>query len=68
MFDVETKKIETLVANSANDAFSEWSPEGNAFLYRSSVNDSITNFYKKVMDRLTTSFICFIDIYVVIYK
>ena len=46
IIDMESKKIEVLVANSANDAFIKWSPEGNAFIYISSVNDSITNFYK----------------------
>jgi len=46
IIDMESKKIEVLVANSANDAFAKWSPEGNAFIYISSVNDSITNFYK----------------------
>jgi len=46
IIDLESKKIEVLVANSANDAFTKWSPEGNAFIYISSVNDSITNFYK----------------------
>ncbi len=44
--DVGTKKWEILVANNANDAFAQWSPEGNGFIYRSSINDSITNFYK----------------------
>ncbi|MDQ6755534.1 MAG: S9 family peptidase [Bacteroidota bacterium] len=44
--DVFTKKITTLVSNPAGDFFSRWSPEGNAFVYGSDLNDSTTNFYK----------------------
>jgi dipeptidyl aminopeptidase/acylaminoacyl peptidase len=46
MIDVETKKMEVLVANAANDAFAEWSPDGSSFIYSSSVDDSVTNFFK----------------------
>jgi dipeptidyl aminopeptidase/acylaminoacyl peptidase len=44
--DVTTKKITTLVSNPAGDFFSRWSPDGRSFAYGSSVNDSVTNFYK----------------------
>ncbi|MCX6264685.1 MAG: S9 family peptidase [Bacteroidetes bacterium] len=44
--DIATKKINILVANAANDAFADWSPDGKAFVYRSSVDDSVTNFFK----------------------
>ena len=44
--DVATKKMETLVNNAAGDAFAEWSPDGKAFVYRSAVDDSLTNFFK----------------------
>ena len=43
--DIATKKIEVLVANPSSDAFVKWSPDGKAFIYRSSVNDSVTNFF-----------------------
>lgn len=44
--DIATKKMTTLVSNPTGDFFSRWNPEGTAFLYSSSVNDSTTNFYK----------------------
>ena len=44
--DIATKKISTLVSNPAGDFLSRWSPDGKAFVYGSSVNDSTSNFYK----------------------
>ncbi|HZH95923.1 MAG TPA: S9 family peptidase [Flavisolibacter sp.] len=46
LIDIATKKITTLVSNPTGDFFSRWSPDGTAFVYGSSVNDSVTNFYK----------------------
>ena len=46
LIDVATKKMNILVANAANDAFAEWSPDGRSFIYRSSIDDSVTNFFK----------------------
>lgn len=40
------KKMTPLLANPASDFFIRWNPEGTAFVYTSSVNDSITQFYK----------------------
>ncbi len=45
MIDMNTRKTEILVANPSTDAAVEWSPKSDAFVYRSSVNDSITNFF-----------------------
>ncbi len=46
IIDIATKKITTLVSNPTGDFISKWSPDGNAFVYSSSVNDSTTNFFK----------------------
>lgn len=46
IIDVAAKKTNVLVANPANDAFAEWSPNGGAFIYRSAVDDSVTNFFR----------------------
>jgi dipeptidyl aminopeptidase/acylaminoacyl peptidase len=45
MIDVTTKKTHILVDNPANDAFAAWNPDGSAFIYRSSIDDSVTNFF-----------------------
>lgn len=45
--DVATKKMDTVVSNPTGDFFSNWSPDGNSFLYASSVNDSAHFYYKK---------------------
>ena len=46
LIDIKTKKTDILVANPTGDAFIEWSPDGSAFIYRSSLDDSVTNFYR----------------------
>ncbi|HEX8331361.1 MAG TPA: S9 family peptidase [Segetibacter sp.] len=45
LLDVASKKLTTLVSNPTGDFFSRWSPDGKAFVYSSSLNDSTTNFY-----------------------
>ncbi len=45
-----TKKMTTVVSNPTGDFFNEWNPDGTAFVYESSINDSVTNFFKN--DRL----------------
>ncbi len=44
--DITTKKMEVLIANPTGDAFVEWGPDGRSFIYRSSLEDSVTNFFK----------------------
>lgn len=44
--DVSDKKTDTLVQHPTGDYFSSWQPDGKAFLYYSSVDDSTTNYYK----------------------
>lgn len=46
LVDISTKKTETLVSNSSSDALTEWAPDGTAFIYRSSVDDSVSNFFR----------------------
>lgn len=46
LVDITTKKIETLVSNPGSDGLTEWAPDGSAFIYRSSVDDSISNFFR----------------------
>jgi dipeptidyl aminopeptidase/acylaminoacyl peptidase len=46
LIDADTKKMTTVINNPTSDAFQNWSPDGTAFVYSSSVNDSVTNFYK----------------------
>ena len=46
LVDLSTRKIKLLITNPANDAFSEWSPNGQLFIYRSSIDDSVSNFFK----------------------
>jgi Tol biopolymer transport system component len=35
-----------LVNNPTGDFFNEWSPDGTAFVYGSTIDDSTTSFYK----------------------
>ncbi|ALJ01621.1 S9 family peptidase [Rufibacter tibetensis] len=44
--NVDTKEKKTLVANPTGDFFSRWSPDGKAFVYSSSLDDSTTYFFK----------------------
>lgn len=46
LIDAQTQKMTTVVNNPTGDAFEKWSPESDAFVYTSSVNDSITNYFK----------------------
>ncbi len=46
VIDVDSKKMDTLVKNPTGDFFSRWSPDGKAFLYSSSVNDSTSFYYR----------------------
>ena len=46
LIDADNKKITAVVNNPTGDFFNNWSPDGNAFVYGSTVNDSITNFFK----------------------
>jgi dipeptidyl aminopeptidase/acylaminoacyl peptidase len=43
---VDDKKIKTIVSNTGGDYFQNWHPEGRFILYTSSVNDTITHYYK----------------------
>ncbi|HEY0676665.1 MAG TPA: S9 family peptidase [Chitinophagaceae bacterium] len=45
IIDIPTKQMTTLVSNPTGDFFSRWNPEGTAFVYSSTVTDSITNFF-----------------------
>ena len=44
--NISDKKITPLISNPAADFFIRWNPEGTAFVYTSTVNDSLTQFYK----------------------
>jgi dipeptidyl aminopeptidase/acylaminoacyl peptidase len=44
--NITDKKITPLVINPGADFFSRWNPKGNAFVYSSTVNDSVTHYYK----------------------
>jgi len=46
LVDVANKQVSLLVTNPTGDFFSRWSPDGSAFIYNSSLNDSTTNYYK----------------------
>lgn len=46
LMDVATRKMTTVVSNPTGDFFNEWSPDGTAFVYGSTVNDSVTNYFK----------------------
>src|SRR6056297_2348772 len=46
LYDPEVEELTSLVDHSSADSFEEWSPEGDAFLYASSVDNDTTNFFK----------------------
>lgn len=46
LIDVDNKKMITVINNPTGDFFNNWSPDGNAFVYGSAVNDSVTNYFK----------------------
>lgn len=46
MINASNKKITSLVANPAADGFVRWNPDGTEFVYNSTVNDSVSQFYK----------------------
>ncbi len=46
LVDISTKKTEILISNPSNDGLTEWAPDGKAFIYRSSVDDSVSNFFR----------------------
>jgi dipeptidyl aminopeptidase/acylaminoacyl peptidase len=46
LIDVDTKKMTTVINNPTGDFFNNWSPDGNAFVYGSAINDSVTNYFK----------------------
>ncbi len=46
LIDVGSKKMTTVVSNPTGDFFNQWNPEGSAFVYGSTVNDSVTNYFK----------------------
>ncbi len=46
LLDVASKKMTTVINHPTGDFFNNWSPDGNSFVYGSSVNDSVTNYFK----------------------
>ena len=46
LMETATKKLSTIVSNPTGDFFNSWNPDGTAFVYSSTLNDSITNFFK----------------------
>ncbi|MES2778192.1 MAG: S9 family peptidase [Bacteroidota bacterium] len=46
LINADTKKMTTVISNPTGDFFNRWNPDGTAFVYGSSVNDSITDFFK----------------------
>jgi dipeptidyl aminopeptidase/acylaminoacyl peptidase len=46
LINITTRKTEILVSNPSTDGLSEWAPDGSAFIYRSSVDDSVSNFFR----------------------
>jgi dipeptidyl aminopeptidase/acylaminoacyl peptidase len=46
LIDVATKKMTTVISNPVGDFFNVWSPDGNAFVYSSLLDDSVSNYYK----------------------
>ena len=46
LIDADTKKMTIVISNPTGDFFNRWNPDGTAFIYGSSVNDSITDYFK----------------------
>ncbi len=46
MINTSDNHITSLVANPAADGFIRWNPAGTEFVYNSTVNDSVSQFYK----------------------
>lgn len=46
VLNVESKRLKTIVKNLAGDFFQQWSPDGKSILFTSSVNDTVTNYFK----------------------
>jgi dipeptidyl aminopeptidase/acylaminoacyl peptidase len=46
LVDADTKKMMTVISNPTGDFFNRWNPDGTAFIYGSSVTDSITDYFK----------------------
>ncbi|HET9746171.1 MAG TPA: S9 family peptidase, partial [Chitinophagaceae bacterium] len=46
LIDAGTKKMTTVISNPVGDFFSAWSPDGKAFVYSSTIDDSVSNYYK----------------------
>ena len=46
LIEVATKKIILLINNASGDYFACWSPDSQQILYTSSLNDTVSNYYK----------------------
>jgi dipeptidyl aminopeptidase/acylaminoacyl peptidase len=46
LYDVASKTSKTIIKNPAGDFFQGWAADSKQFLYSSSLDDSVTNFYK----------------------
>lgn len=45
IYDIESKTYKVLVNNLSYDGLVDWSPDGDAILYKSNLNDSTSNYY-----------------------
>ncbi len=46
LLSIENREIKTIVNNPGGDFIQNWSPDGKSLLYTSTVNDTISQFYK----------------------
>ncbi len=46
LINVDSKKMTTVVSNPTGDFINSWHPDGTSFIYSSSVNDSLTDYFK----------------------
>ncbi len=46
ILNIATQKTDPLVSNPTGDFLYRWSPDGKAFVYRSALNDSVSDYYK----------------------